>query len=205
MLGHAFVDPEMVIPEKKIPTTPAQIIFHRYYQVRISGLHLLEEATLEKFGAVTSGSSKDDVSIASAVRTANLTIAGMAELLGEGATFSVENPEKASEIFDVIQDHLIRWINNVEGSFNRRSAPLEGLRQLETLAEYLYPYAMRHRNASYSESHLYRSLRDAISRRGSIRLAAEKKDPKQELVIRPYKSITDDMTKELEKRERPWS
>lgn len=206
MLGHAFVDPDMAKAPKKHIVTPAAIIFHRYYLVRISGLHLIDEGTLERFGTVTSGSVADDTAIASAVRTINCTIAGMAVFLAEGATFSVEDSEKANEIFDTIQSHLVAWIGTIDSSFNRRSAPIQGLRELEALAEYLYPYAMRHRNATQPESHLYRSLRNMVSRRGNVTRNVEpEQDKKKELVIKPYQSITDDMTKELEKRERPWN
>lgn len=206
MLGHSFVEPDMVMPTKNAKTSPAQIIFHRFWPVRISGIHLLDEGTLELFGTVTSGSVKDDVAIASAVRSAAFTIAGMAVMLKEGATFTLADPATASEIFNIIQDHLLAWIRQIDGSFNRRSAPLEGLRELEALAEYLYPYAMRHRNAKQPESHLYRSLRDAISRRGTIRQGgAEEKEKQEELAIRPYKSITEEMSTELDRRERKWN
>lgn len=202
MLGECFIDPDLAAAAaKKTRVTPALIIFRRYYPIRISGIHLIEEEMLEKWGSVTTGSAKEDVAIASGMRTANFTIAGMAVVLAEGATFTVASPEVASEIFDIIQKHLQGWMMSINNSFNKRTAPMQGLRELEALAEYLYPFAMRHRNAIEVESHLFRALRDRIGTRSSIRrnplpLKVKGEEPQ----LKPYQPYTEDMSNELKKR-----
>lgn len=200
MLGECFVDPDLAKAPKKTRVTTAMIIFMRYYQIRISGIHLIEEEMLEKWGSVTTGSAKEDVAIASSVRTANFTIAGMAVLVAQGATFVLSNPEAADEIFDVIQRHLRGWMTTINASFNRRSAPMEGLRELEALAEYLYPFVMRHRNATEVESHLFRSLRDRIGTRSLRRTPKPARVKGEEPALKPYQPYTTEMDTELKKR-----
>lgn len=204
MLGHSHAIPGMVM-RKSVAASPAKIIFHRMYPIRISGIHLVNDSIQEYYGSITTGNVVDDVAMMSAPRTIQIPIAGMAVFLAEGAVFSLENPSHAEEIFDVIQQHLIAWIRSVDNSFNKRSAPLEGLRELEALAEYLYPHVMRQRNATTTETHLYRSLRDVINRRNSFSLTKPTKEKKVDLILEPYHSIAEDLAKELDKREKPWS
>ncbi len=208
MATEAHVIPGMVMRRDRPPTT-AQIIFNRLYRIRISGIHLIDEKVLEQFGTVTSGSRQDDMAIAAAPVFAHATIAGMATFLADGATFEVDSADAANEIFEVIQQHLLAWSNSIHQSFNKRDAPMEGLRELERLAEYLYPVAMRYRSADQQESHLYRGLRDIIRRRGGARLPTVKETPKEPTQtvesLRSYYSIADDMTKTLQKRENPWN
>lgn len=200
MLGHSHVIPGMVMG-KKAPITPAKIIFHRMYQIRVSGIHLVTEGELERFGTATTGNLQEDRAIASSVRDVSITIAGMAMILADGATFALVDARKADEIFEVIQDHLLAWAASIDQSFNRRNAPVDGLRELERLAEYLYPYAMRQRKATGNDSHLNRSLREMISRRSHFRLQA-KKEVKSELeeVIPAYKPLAGKMEEKLERR-----
>jgi len=208
MATVAHVIPGMVMCRDR-PPTPAQIIFNRLYRIRIAGIHLIDERVLEQFGTVTTGSRQDDIAIAAAPMFAHATIAGMATFLSDGATFELESTEKAHEIFEVIQQHLLAWSASIDQSFNRRDAPMEGLRELERLAEYLYPVAMRYKAADQHESHLYRGLRDIIRRRGGAKLPTVQETPKEPTQsvesLRSYYSIADDMTKALQKRENPWN
>ena len=202
MLGHSHVIPGMVMGKKKTPITPAKIIFFRMYRIRVSGIHLVTEGELERYGTVTTGSVKEDRAIASSMRDAHVTIAAMASLLTDGVTFFLMDTDKANEIFEVIQDHLLAWSATIDQSFNRRDAPLEGLRELERLAEYLYPYAMRYRKANATESHLNRSLRDMIAQRSRFR-PVPKKEPKGEMedMVPSYKPIATSIEKTLERRD----
>jgi len=203
--GDSYTSVPIVPRRKRVPVTPAQIIFHRYYPIRISGLHLLDEESLEHFGTVTTGNVKDDVIMQSSLRDAQMTIAGMATLIAEGATFTLQDREAADEIFDVIQQHLNQWAKAVNESFNALDIPMEGLRELETLAQFIYPHAMRHRNATRAESQLYRSLINMVSRRSIVTRAVETNMKGEEArEIEPYQSITDDLTRTLEKRDSSW-
>lgn len=206
MFGESVVIPGMVM-RKRVKVTPAQIIFFRMYPIVISGIHLIDEESLERFGLVTTGRNADDVAMAAAPRSAQVTIAGMAHFLADGANFQLADKKVASEIFDVIQEHLINWMRAIDGSFNVVSAPIEGLRELEALAEYLYPYAMRERNATRQESHLHRSLKDLIRGRSMFRpqeAREQKTGRKTDVTIEPYSPRLADITKELEKREAGW-
>lgn len=207
MLGESVVIPGMV-KRKRLKTTPAQIIFFRMYPIVISGIHLIDEESLERFGTVTTGRTADDLAMAAAPRAAQVTIAGMAHFLAEGANFQLTDKAAANEIFTVIQDHLMNWLREIDRSFNVVTAPVEGLRQLEALAEYLYPYAMRERNATREESHLHRSLKDLIRNRSRFRPSetkgVEEKKRRVDEVIEPYNPRLDDLTRELEKREAGW-
>lgn len=196
-----------IVPSrKKIKSSPALIIFHRYYVIRTSGLNLLSEKAVELFGTITTGVKADDEAMQSAIRVAQATIADMAEMLTQGATFTVESPEKANEIFDVIQRHLEQWSRVVNSSFNANDVPMKGLQELEHLAQYLYPYAMRLRKATRVESHLYRSLLDMVSKRQSVidRTMYDKKSTDEDTKIEPYRSITEDLTRTLEQRSSLW-
>lgn len=202
MVGQSFVIPELVAAPKKTHVTAAQIIFFRYYTIQISGLHLIEEQRLDLFGMVTTGKRQEDLALTSVIRTAQMTIAGMAELLAEGATFMLENAQVASEIYDVIQEHLIDWSRAISNSFNRMQAPLEGLQQLEALAQYIHPHAMRYRRATNTEAQMYRSLQSIISSRGLVRRNQRKAEQLLDQPIPEYSSLTEGMQDELKKRER---
>lgn len=199
-----------VIPRRpKTNVTPASIIFHRYYLIRTSGLNLISEKSVELFGTVTTGVVADDIAMQSAMRTAQATIADMAVLLSEGASFTVESAEKANEIFDWIQRHLEQWNRVVNSSFNANDVPIQGLQELEALAQYLYPVAMRVRQSTRVESFLYRSLLDLVTRRNTIiNRDAKPSKPGREKTeteeVQPYRSISDDLVRTLEQRNSLW-
>lgn len=202
MLGHSSVIPGMSM-RKRRPPTAAQIIFHRQYEIMISGLYLISDVSLENLGTVTTGNRDEDIALTSLARPVAATIAAMADYLADGASFTVKDSKTADQIFDIIQTHLGAWSNAIHHSFNVTDAPMDGLMRLERLAEYLYPYAMRERKATAVESHLYRSLKDMIARRATVdfRQMVETKDEKPKPAeIAPYSPLTEDMTKALEER-----
>lgn len=196
---------EIIPRRKRIKPSAAMIIFHRYYEIQISGMHLLSEATLERFGSVTTGSTQDDHAIQASVTTAQFTIAGMAMLIKEGATFTVANRAVADEIFGHIRTHLEQWVRVTNNSMNPVDVPVEGLMELEELARHLYPHAMKNRGASKVESSLHQSLLDMVKNRSTIRIADNKQSgEKSASEIESYNPITEDLTRTLEARGVPW-
>ena len=74
------------------------------------------------------------------------TVAQLAQLLEEGATIQLDNPEDAKTIYDMISRHLEDWSTFLSrnASFDLKRAPTEDLMQLSRLADVLYGYAARY-------------------------------------------------------------
>lgn len=204
-LGESFVIPGMRMRKGNAPTTPARIIFFRQYPVIVSGLELLDEHCVEQFGLPSVGKNSDNVALLSKPRYANMTIAAMAIFVKDGARIALTSKKDADEIFSVIHEHLSLWSREVNSSFNSSFIPMEGLRELEELAQHLYVDVMRQRKCNGSESYLVRSVMDYIRNSSPITSRAmellDKDIPKeQDDSIVPYKSISGDLEELLEKR-----
>ncbi len=204
-LGESFVIPGMRMRKGNVATTPARIIFFRHYPVIVSGLDMLDEHCVEKFGLPSVGKNSDNVAMLSKPRYANMTIAAMAIFVKDGARIALASNKDADEIFSVIHEHLSLWSREVNSSFNSVHIPLEGLRELEDLAQHLYVEVMRQRKTTGTESYLVRSVMDYIRHSSPITnrtLELQKQsdpNPVDDSIV-PYKSISGDLGELLEKR-----
>lgn len=121
--------------------TPAFKAGNYWYEVLIPGIFLKSNAQLRVTGIVVSGDPARDRENLLADVPAQLRIVDMAELLAEGASFSLIYPEKAPVIYGIITDILNDWRFQVERTIVAGEVPLDDLRKLDALASEIYKTA----------------------------------------------------------------
>lgn len=121
--------------------TPAFKAGNYWYEVMIPAIFLKSEAQLRVTGIIQSGDPALDRANLFAEMPAQLRIVDMADLLYEGATFSLIYPEKSVAIYKIITDILTDWKHQVERTVVAGEVPLDSLRKLDALAVEIYKTA----------------------------------------------------------------
>lgn len=170
--------------------TPAFKIFHFFYEVIIPQHHLYSNDYLKEFGIPTSGDSAVDKEMANSPTYARKTIAQLAELVSEGASITLSNPEDSVQIYETIQAHLKQWNDKISRSPVDIKPPLEDLRLLDELAGLVFQVARRYMKESVPEGYF-----EKLSRRNS--LGMNKKRKTQEVSNNPmeHKSLSESINK----------
>ena len=107
-------------------------------------MHLVNLDTVDVFGIHSSGDAAVDAALAKETVDCQLTIATMAEMVDEGCSFSLVEPEKSVVIYEILVQHL-KDIQEAASLGTRRSVvPAEDLRKLNTLANEIYKGAARY-------------------------------------------------------------
>lgn len=121
-------------------------IFHYEWDIALPQMYVYTEEYMRQYGLVVTGDSGYDNSLPNQLIGGRYTIAQMAELMDEGATIQVHNPEDTKKIYDIISRHLEDWSSSLTriGSFDLKTAPENDLMLLSQLADTLYGYAARY-------------------------------------------------------------
>lgn len=106
-------------------------IFHSVYVCIILERYFHTEESMRTRGIHVSGDETRDRNFLNQTRHVYLTIANMAELYEKGATITLEQPSKAIEIYEIIEQHLKDWLNILTNQFHVSFPPLEDFEALE--------------------------------------------------------------------------
>ena len=120
--------------------TPAERIGLYWYLVRIPQIFLITEQELAHKGIVSSGNARMDRDAILGEVDAQLRICDMAEILEEGGSFTITEPQKSVEIYNTIVEVLNDWRHTVERTIVG-DVPLDELRKLDALAVEVYKTA----------------------------------------------------------------
>lgn len=185
---------------RKKEHSAAYVIFHYYYRCYIPQSYLYSPDHIKEYGIMTSEDRNIDRALAQSQTLTRQTIAEMAELFDRGATITLEDPSQSAEIYTVLNEHLVTWVNQVQ-SVNATEAPMQDLRKLEALAMEIYGIAKHYLKEAPGTNTLFKGLKTLEGRRGMSRISGVR-----ESVTLPdqHTAVTEVITKENFRRGRKW-
>lgn len=121
--------------------TPCDALWERYFLVRYNRLDSLDVATIRERGMRVSGVKEYDDTLSREMITTTININAMFELWRKGVVIHVVNYNDTVEIYKVINQHLVTWVNYLKGGINVGKSPIEELMELDKFAHIVYDHA----------------------------------------------------------------
>ncbi len=121
--------------------TPAFRLFFKKHKVRVAKIHTESIAYLNSRGVEGNEFGASGEANARQLITCMMAPCTMAEMVGEGATIALVDPDEAAGIYQDIKEHLQGWVSYNTNRLHGREVPLEDLRLFDQLASLIYPYA----------------------------------------------------------------
>lgn len=167
--------------------TAAYKMFNWRYPVMISGIHLMTPEYASKAALITSGNAKADTDQLRAPVEVQLTIADLAEFLGDGVSFRLVRPEDSKAIYQIIMEHLRNWMTAMTMDPNRQNTAEKDLILLDRLAGEIYKYARHYMSSDPVQGSAQRHFADIARRRGigRVRLSEEEKERAKQAAAAP--------------------
>lgn len=194
--------------------TAAYKAFKWRFEVMIPSAYAISEYEIQQMGTLTTGDRKLDASLANELAHTYRTIAEMAKLHAEGCEIKLVNPVKdAPRIYDVVQQLLFDWANELNQGLNplaetaeykqRVKTALADIELLEAFATQIYPIAKRVMPLAYKTNSLAAKLAELTNLRLRFTPVSTNKAP--ELDKSAPSPFTDNLTTLGQDRIRKWS
>lgn len=148
--------------------TAAYKIWNYKFLCQMSQLHLSSLEHIERSGTLTTGDSRVDRNLATEKVQVNITIAAMAEYIGEGIPFQLMKVDDSETIYKILYEHLMDWKIAIESNPGIVEVPVEDLRKFDLLAAEIYVFARHYFREKPFHGKLIASLMSTRSRRGGI-------------------------------------
>ena len=123
------------------PQYTGKEIWERLFWVRMPYLASRNLETMRVYGVRVSGIQQLDKERESEMITTELTIDAMFEKWRAGVTVRVMNYNDTEIIYRIIQDHILRWTEQLTYGVNIGNAPLKDLIELDEFATVVYQKA----------------------------------------------------------------
>lgn len=194
---------------KKGSHTAAYKIFHYPFVCRIPAIHLVSEEVVSQAGSLTTGDPVSDRALAMQMVDAQLTIAGMAMHLHEGASIVIPSGEDAAKIYRIIKQHLDDWFANSQQNMHATQTNAEDLEKLDQLAGEIYPHARYHLIEKPFHGQLVNRLQELFARRGGLgRTGREQqaiiKRERKDTQPAQHTPMSEMINEQFERRKREW-
>ena len=173
--------------------TAAYKIFHYYFFLYIPQHFLYNAEIAKEYGTPTSGDKDIDRALANSQMLCQLTIAEMAEKLDQGASMTLQYPEKSAVIYEILRQHLVDWDNHVRLNIGDVDAPLDDLYMLDRLADEIYKIARHYIKTLKPINRLVSNIENLNNRRAMGRRL--KTDSNANSLPQAHKSLADSIAK----------
>ncbi len=164
--------------------TAAYKIFHYEWQAAVPMMFVYTDEYIRNSGTVISDPGYDQ-ELPRQMVEGRYTIAQLAQLLDEGATIRITNPEDSKAIYDIVAQHLEDWSKRLGtgSAFDLQNAPTEELLLFSQLADHLVGFArryFRHERPANSLVRRLEQLRGGFGLRNTRRWTNPKAEKKPE-------------------------
>ena len=195
--------PGPVDPSKQ---TAAFKIFQYHWLCSVQSIHLSSKEYLKEGGYVTSGIKEIDRAAMNAFVPIRPTIVQMAIFVDDGVPIRLKDPNDAPKIYHIIRQHLNDHAKAAEYDINKSKVPVDDLRKLDALAEYIYPISRGMQLANGPAEHEFHKRLREFGGRGFISKLRPTEAQKQAAAepAQPYESGIPAITKALGQRDKPW-
>ncbi|ANZ48912.1 hypothetical protein HOV30_gp062 [Erwinia phage Derbicus] len=125
--------------------SPAFYLFHSWYGWRVPEYATLTQYAREEHGLFLPEDRNKAKAILLNKKTVFMTVAQAAEYLTDGGSLDINDPDNdALPVYQMIMEHLNNWLTYLTSpSLIVRKTPIVGLREMNVLANNLFPVANR--------------------------------------------------------------
>jgi hypothetical protein len=114
-------------------------IWKSYFKCRFHTLSDMSKEYLRTFGVNVTGIDEYDNDFKNDWTTTYLNIDSMLEKYRRNVPLKIVSPDDAAIVYEIIQQHLLRWRTRIDSTKNNARAPLEDLNDLDRFADSLFP------------------------------------------------------------------
>ena len=135
-------------------SNPTKALFENLFTVMVPAAALMCVEDMEEYGTRTSGDSELDIMLSENDIRVMLTIDAMVEHFKDGYSIKVLTQKDVTEIYGIIEDHLMLWLDHINNSRNKLPVPYEDLILLDEFASTIHANNKRILSAEINSSFL---------------------------------------------------
>lgn len=133
-------------------------IWEYLYEMRVPYVETLSEDVLTMAGMPDSGNRHLNRQMHQDLVNVVITIDAMVEYFKRGVTVNFRNPADTKAVYDIVNNYLLAWRQQIDHGINLGSIPTEDLLVLDRFAERLYPVALRYGAVPRNTGSLFANL-----------------------------------------------
>jgi hypothetical protein len=143
----------------------ADQIWSGLWEMKVAYIETLSEHELKNRGTLHSGNKQLDRQMYQDQVNVCITIDAMVEYFARGVTVVFRNYPDTKKVYDIVNDYLLAWRQQVEQGINLGGVPTEDLLLLDRFAEALFPVAQKFGAPPRNSGSLWVNL---LTRNGSL-------------------------------------
>lgn len=116
-------------------------LWDKYFRVKVNYLQSMPMERLKTYGMRVSGIPEIDKTLDRQEISTEMNIDTMFEKHRRGVTIRVVNYSDTAEIYNIIHNHLLAWVEHLSSGINVGNAPLKDLIELDAFAAVVYDKA----------------------------------------------------------------
>lgn len=136
----------------------AQMIFNNLYMASVKYRDTLSPDYIRLFGMPTVGDAHFDRQMATEQIDSYLTINQMVEYFKKGVTVSLTNHGDSKAIYDIVEQYLRAWKQDLEVGINIGDAPIKDLVDLDRFANVVHGHASHYMGVTHFDSEFVNAL-----------------------------------------------
>ena len=119
------------------------LIWESMYEVSVPYVETISAEAMKHHGLPTVGNRAFDRQMNNDLVNVVITIDAMVEYYRRGVSVRLRNGADAKQIYDIVNNYLLAWKEQIESCINVGNVPSEDLMLLDRFAEMLFPVAKR--------------------------------------------------------------
>lgn len=119
------------------------LIWENLYEASVPYVETISAEDLKRRGLPTVGNRDLDRQMNNDLVNVVITIDAMVEYFRRGVTVRLRNGADAKQIYDIVNNYLLAWKEQIETCINVGNVPSEDLMLLDRFAEMIFPVAKR--------------------------------------------------------------
>lgn len=133
-------------------------IWDNIYMVFVKYEDTLSAESIRQHGMPTVGDPDIDQQMRSQRVSVAITINDMVEYYRRGVIVTLQHNENAEAIYNVINNYLLAWKDQIEKGINIGDAPFDDLTLLDQFAAVVYPHARAYGGSDKNKTSLFANL-----------------------------------------------
>ena len=180
-------------------------IWDNLYAVRVPYVETLSEQMIKDFGMPTLGNRALDRQMHSDLVNVVISINAIVEYFKRGVTVYMQNNDDVNEIYNIVNNYLLAWKQQIDNCLNMGNIPTEDLLLLDRFAEMLYPVAAAYGAPPRAMGTLFESFYTNNGRFASRSAMFEPPAPAGEPAAGKHLSVGGELAKAIASLKNQWN
>lgn len=118
-------------------------IWERLFEMKVRYIDTLPDDVIREIGVLNTGNKVLNQQMHNDLLNVMITIDAMIEYYKRGVSVIFRNPQDTRDAYEIVNNYLHAWKNQIEHGLNLGQVPLEDLMLMDRWAESLYPVALK--------------------------------------------------------------